>query len=265
MSDFCNQQSTSAPFGHKARQLTVEEIVKLTEDKELVSAFRQQKLEKDAKKNWDLFYKRNLDKFFKDRHWTIREFEELLGIDLMQDGERRNLLEAGCGVGNFLWPLIKSGLPFNYYACDFSPVAVDLVRKHELYRECNCKAFVADLTEPNGIKCRVKDDIRFHLVSLIFVLSAIHPEKMVTALESIHQVSFHLSLLLGAPMLVLFRCSLWMEFYCFVIMASTTTHSFASRLDKNWPKTFTFDKMELEPTTFHSVIHFATLFTLTAI
>ena len=37
------------------------------------------KLETDARKNWDLFYKRNETKFFKDRHWTTREFQELIG------------------------------------------------------------------------------------------------------------------------------------------------------------------------------------------
>jgi len=26
---------------------------------------------------WDLFYKRNSTHFFKDRHWTLREFEEI--------------------------------------------------------------------------------------------------------------------------------------------------------------------------------------------
>lgn len=43
----------------------------------LVSAFKQGQLEKEAQKNWDLFYKRNSTNFFKDRHWTSREFEEL--------------------------------------------------------------------------------------------------------------------------------------------------------------------------------------------
>ena len=45
----------------------------------LVSEFRAQKLEAEARKSWDLFYKRNQTKFFKDRHWTTREFQELTG------------------------------------------------------------------------------------------------------------------------------------------------------------------------------------------
>lgn len=50
---------------------------KLSGDQILVSDFKQMKLEKEAQKNWDLFYKRNTTNFFKDRHWTTREFEEL--------------------------------------------------------------------------------------------------------------------------------------------------------------------------------------------
>jgi len=61
------------------RILTHEEIQKLEGDTEVLSDFKQQKLEKEARKNWDLFYKRNTTKFFKDRHWTTREFKELCG------------------------------------------------------------------------------------------------------------------------------------------------------------------------------------------
>lgn len=38
--------------------------------------YKQDKLEADARKNWDLFYKRNQTNFFKDRQWMTREFEE---------------------------------------------------------------------------------------------------------------------------------------------------------------------------------------------
>lgn len=63
--------------GLQARILSSEEEEKLKRDQVLVSDFKQQKLEKEAQKNWDLFYKRNSTNFFKDRHWTTREFEEL--------------------------------------------------------------------------------------------------------------------------------------------------------------------------------------------
>lgn len=63
--------------GLQARSLSSEEEEKLKRHQTLVSDFKQQKLEKEAQKNWDLFYKRNSTNFFKDRHWTTREFEEL--------------------------------------------------------------------------------------------------------------------------------------------------------------------------------------------
>lgn len=59
------------------RILSEEEMEKLRNDQVLVSEFKQERLEIDAQKNWDLFYKRNSTNFFKDRHWTTREFEEL--------------------------------------------------------------------------------------------------------------------------------------------------------------------------------------------
>ena len=65
--------------GHETRILTDLERIKLSEDKTLVSPFKQDKLEREAQRNWDLFYKRNSTKFFKDRHWTTREFQELCG------------------------------------------------------------------------------------------------------------------------------------------------------------------------------------------
>lgn len=63
--------------GPKARTASPEEVEKLAHDPVLVSDFKQLKLEQEAQKNWDLFYKRNSTNFFKDRHWTTREFEEL--------------------------------------------------------------------------------------------------------------------------------------------------------------------------------------------
>ena len=69
---------TSVSLSHlPERKLTAEEHDKLARDTDLVSAFKQNKLEEEAQRNWDLFYKRNTTKFFKDRHWTTHEFKEL--------------------------------------------------------------------------------------------------------------------------------------------------------------------------------------------
>jgi len=71
------KESDLEVIGHSARKLSEEEIHKLQKDQYLVSEFKQRKYEIEARKNWDLFYKRNTTKFFKDRHWTKREFSEL--------------------------------------------------------------------------------------------------------------------------------------------------------------------------------------------
>ncbi|XP_063466865.1 tRNA N(3)-methylcytidine methyltransferase METTL6 isoform X8 [Symphalangus syndactylus] len=125
--------------GLQARILTSEEEEKLKRDQTLVSNFKQQKLEQEAQKNWDLFYKRNSTNFFKDRHWTTREFEEL----------------RSCREQN------------------------------PLYDTERCKVFQCDLT---------KDDLLDHVppesvdvVMLIFVLSAVNPDKMHLVLQNIYK------------------------------------------------------------------------------
>uniref|UniRef100_G3NA76 Methyltransferase like 6 n=1 Tax=Gasterosteus aculeatus TaxID=69293 RepID=G3NA76_GASAC len=150
------------------------------------SGFRLRKLEEEAQKNWDLFYKRNTTNFFKDRHWTTREFQELQACRELE-AQRLVLLEAGCGVGNCLFPLLEDDRDVFVYACDFSPRAVDLVKKNPLYTPERCCAFQCDLT---------KDDLRTQVpeggvdvVTLIFVLSAVHPDKMQLVLQNISRTT----------------------------------------------------------------------------
>lgn len=122
MTDFTESHSD-----HVAKCLTSLEIEKLdAQNSRMISEFRANQLEKDAKKYWDLFYKRNETRFFKDRHWTTREFQELLSLD---DSKMQILLEVGCGVGNFIYPLIEDGITFRkVFACDLSPRAVEFVK-----------------------------------------------------------------------------------------------------------------------------------------
>lgn len=68
---------TDDKIGHYCRILTREEVEKLQNDNQTVSEFRQEKLEKEAGRNWDKFYNRHSVNFFKDRHWTKEEFQEI--------------------------------------------------------------------------------------------------------------------------------------------------------------------------------------------
>ena len=70
---------------HSHRRLTAdeEELLKC-QDARKIPERRQNQLESEARKHWDLFYKRNSTNFFKDRHWTLREFEELSGVGLVR-------------------------------------------------------------------------------------------------------------------------------------------------------------------------------------
>ncbi|KAE8596877.1 hypothetical protein XENTR_v10016270 [Xenopus tropicalis] len=167
---------------HELRILTSEEAEKLQNDTDFVSEFKQLKLEREAQKNWDLFYKRNSTNFFKDRHWTTREFEELKACR----EQRLFILEAGCGVGNCLFPLLEEDPSLFVYACDFSPRAVDFVKKNPSYCAETCKAFQCDLTKDD-----LTDNIPANSVdvsTLIFVLSAVHPDRMHLVLQNICKV-----------------------------------------------------------------------------
>eukprot|EP00118_Oscarella_pearsei_P010401 m.63723 g.63723 ORF g.63723 m.63723 type:complete len:275 (+) comp35187_c0_seq1:74-898(+) len=170
------------------RVLTAEEKDKLERDVNLVSDFQQKKLEREAKRNWDLFYKRNSTHFFKDRHWTQREFEELCN-DATKDGDlekQKTLLEVGCGVGNFFYPLLEEGSRFFVHACDLSPRAVQFVKEHPLYEAKKVHAFQCDVTEDlltNHIDANSVD-----IVTLVFVLSSVCPSKMVPVLENLKGV-----------------------------------------------------------------------------
>lgn len=72
-----SNSSNSSSLGHYARPLSEEEVDRLKADGEVVSEFKQRKLELQARANWDKFYHRNETRFFKDRHWTRDEFQEL--------------------------------------------------------------------------------------------------------------------------------------------------------------------------------------------
>lgn len=168
---------------HSIRKLTEEEKCKLKnqESRGLISDFKTCKFENESRKHWDIFYKRNQTNFFKDRHWTTREFQEL--IEFEEEG-RKNLLEVGCGVGNFVFPLVASQTNLFVHCCDFSPRAVQFVKDNPNYDSLKINAFVHDITLP--LPSELNDSI--DIVSMVFVLSAIKPALFKTVFNNIHRV-----------------------------------------------------------------------------
>ncbi|EDV54964.1 methyltransferase-like protein 6 [Drosophila erecta] len=179
-------------FTTQAKELSAVEKQKLEEQNKrgLVPEFKANKLEIDAQRNWDIFYKRNETRFFKDRHWTTREFQELL--DQEEFHEKRTLFEVGCGVGNLVFPLLEEQTSeegcfrnsrFFFYACDFSPRAVEFVRSNPLYNPSQISAFQCDITTQ-----QVHEHIPANSVdicTMIFVLSAIHPQKFADVVQNL--------------------------------------------------------------------------------
>lgn len=181
------QQDSSSTL----RPLTAsEEDLLRKQDLRKVSEFRAAKFQSESRKHWDIFYKRNGDKFFKDRHWTTREFTELAqhsqtagGSEGSEEEERRprHLLEVGCGVGNFCLPLLaEPDLNLRVSACDFSQRAVDILKENGSQFGDRLRAFQCDISESVPSEEDPAD-----LLSLVFVLSALKPEAFVQALRNL--------------------------------------------------------------------------------
>jgi len=81
--DDAADSSEVATDAHRPLTADEEELLKY-QDTRKIPERRQTQLENEARKHWDLFYKRNSTKFFKDRHWTLQEFQELSGFGLVR-------------------------------------------------------------------------------------------------------------------------------------------------------------------------------------
>lgn len=150
----------------------------------LVSAHKAQQIERQAQKHWDLFYKRNETRFFRDRHWTTREFSELVGEH--NGAQKRVLFEIGCGVGNFIYPLVEEELNLQIVAGDLSPRAIELLKNNPLYNPERINAFQCDISSEQGV--HQVEESSVDVATLIFVLSAIHPEKFAVTLGNIRKL-----------------------------------------------------------------------------
>lgn len=170
------------------------------------------KVEKDARRNWDVFYKKNETRFFKDRHWLDQEFgdDDIDPVARTTFTTNSALFELGCGVGNALYPLLETYPDLKAHCCDFSARAIDFVRQHPNHDPTRVHAFVWDLTTPDEPGPPLAQQVRSDLqpttppdgevapgakqprrigtptvVSMIFVLSAIPPRDQKDVLKRV--------------------------------------------------------------------------------
>jgi SAM-dependent methyltransferase len=136
------------------------------------------KLEANADFYWDKFYKFHANRFFNDRHWFSAEFPALLTA--------KAVLEVGCGVGNTIFPLLEINPTAHVYACDFAATAINIVHQHPVYETSDrVTAFVANLIHDDMLKNVPRGIV--DACTMIFVLSAISPEAMPTAVANVKQ------------------------------------------------------------------------------
>ncbi|XP_017884024.1 methyltransferase-like protein 2 [Ceratina calcarata] len=181
----------------------------------ILSEEKIEEYESKADKFWDKFYGIHENKFFKDRHWLFTEFPELAPATVKQNVEQplrfvsenpnndeqkshikivdipsnggSKILEIGCGVGNTIFPILLYNTDPNLfiYCCDFSIKAIDILKQNPAYDTSRCKAFVLDATKENWetpFKLESLD-----IVVLIFVLSAVHPNRMKHVIQQVHK------------------------------------------------------------------------------
>ncbi|DAZ99294.1 TPA: hypothetical protein N0F65_005462 [Lagenidium giganteum] len=166
----------------------------LAKDKSTIPEFWQNKYEKEAAKNWDVFYKRNTTNFYKDRHYLHLVFPDLNAqearprhrIELTGDdpSKPKTLLEVGCGVGNAALPLLEINPALNIVAIDFADTAIALLKKQPLYDEARVAASVCDITKDElPLTAVANGGVDFAL--FLFCLSALHPDKMRAAVQKV--------------------------------------------------------------------------------
>ncbi|KAI0792218.1 S-adenosyl-L-methionine-dependent methyltransferase [Abortiporus biennis] len=141
-------------------------------------------------RHWDNFYKMNSSNFFRNRKWLHLEFPELVKAAEPNAG-KITIAEIGCGAGNAVFPLLAANqnTELSLLAFDYSAQAVKLVQSNPLYTSPpvgSIRADVWDLSSPSlppGVEPGSVD-----IVTLVFVLSALHPAEWAQAIQNIHRI-----------------------------------------------------------------------------
>ena len=169
-----------------------------------------QKADAESVKSWDRFYKRNANRFFKDRHYLAHEFDDLTHQLHSLTAAPANpstthsaaaapvhLLEVGCGVGNALFPLRALFPALRLHGCDCSKNAIALIPQRE-EEEARSADSATQQVERQKLDVWVQDIVTepfparlagsMHFATLIFVLSALSSAQHRAVLSSVRSV-----------------------------------------------------------------------------
>jgi methyltransferase-like protein 6 len=158
---------------------------------------------------WDAFYALK-PTFFKDRHLLRAALPEIMppavradprahipplcgaggGVGAGGGGGQDDcslplvLVEAGCGVGNALFPVLRANPAAFAFAFDFSATAIALLHSSPEYDPARADAFVADLARPESYVSVVLARSPADYVLTVWALSALPPGPMLEAAAS---------------------------------------------------------------------------------
>ena len=162
-----------------------------------VSDFDKTRFNDAPEKFWNKFYSNNSSNFFKDRKWLFQEFPALSDAT-KEDAGAVTILELGAGAGNTAFPVLAANknAQLKLHACDFSAVAIDVIRNSPLYDTKHIQADVYDVAAiaeqadgtdntslPPGLTKESVD-----IAILIFIFSALSPAQWTQALKNIWKV-----------------------------------------------------------------------------
>ena len=121
---------------------------------------------------WDMFYRNNRENFFKNRKWLTREFPALKEC-LGRDAGRRVIFEAGCGVGNAIFPVLEENENelLQVHGRDYSPRAIEVLKEDPQFDPAHVTAGVWDIASTEGPEGIEEDSV--DVILLCFVLSAL--------------------------------------------------------------------------------------------
>ncbi|ODV94706.1 hypothetical protein PACTADRAFT_50566 [Pachysolen tannophilus NRRL Y-2460] len=176
-----------AEWGEEQRQEAEAKIAKQYDAP--VDEFDKNLYNSNPARYWDIFYKNTKGNFFKDRKWLQIEFP------ILYDATKENsspvtILEVGCGNGSTLFPVLRENKNENLkiVAVDYSKNAINIVKSSQDFNPKYAHACVWDLGNEAGESPETIEPHSVDIVTLVFVLSALHPNQWETAVKNLAKI-----------------------------------------------------------------------------